>query len=207
MRRNRKVQFGIGSLLFAMLWVAGYFHGLKRGDQARANAVFSVRVYSVADLMVENQRSAEQLDAIATLVRDTIAPYSWANHGGQASLEIIPANRSIVVRQVGSKHQEIEKLIETLASMAQEEVQLVKYDASQIINSDSAKPVEEQLATICSLANQMLKRHKGLTSSSLSIDKEKPLIVASARKQTHDLLDSYIKQLRFAREAIQEIDG
>ena len=207
MRRNRKVQFGIGSLLFAMLLVAGYFHGLKRGDQARANETFSVRVYNVADLMVENEPSGEQLDAIATLVRDTIAPHSWANRGGQASLEIIPANRSIVVRQVGSEHQEIEKLIETLASMAKEEVQLVRYDASQIINSDSAKPVEEQLATICSLANQMLKRHKGLPSSSLSIDKENQLIVASARKQTHDLLDSYIKQLRFAREAIREIDS
>ena len=201
MRRNRKVQFGIGSLLFAMLWVAGYFHGLKRGDQARANAVFSVRAYSVADL------TEEQLDAIATLVRNTIAPHSWANRGGQASLEIIPANRSIVVRQVGSEHQEIEKLIETLASMAKEEVQLVRYDASQIINSDSAKPVEEQLATICSLANQMLKRHKGLTSSSLSVDKKNQFIVASARQQTHVLLDSYIKQLRFAREAIREIDS
>ena len=206
MRRNRKVQFGIGSLLFAMLWVAGYFHGLKRGDQARANAVFSVRVYSVADLMDENQPSEEQLDAIASLVRDTIAPHSWANRGGQACLEIIPANRSIMVRQVGSEHQGIEKLIETLASMAKEEVQLVRYDASQIINSDSAKPVEEQLATICSLANQMLKR-QGLTSSSLSVDKENQFIVASARQQTHVLLDSYIKQLRFAREAIREIDS
>jgi len=189
-----------------MLAVAGYFHGLKRGDQARANAVFSVRAYSVADLMVENQPSVEQLDAIATLVRDTIAPHSWANRGGQASLEIYPANRSIVVGQVGLEHQEIEKLIETLASMAKEEVQLVRYDASQIINSDSAKPVEEQLATICSLANQMLKRH-GLTSSSLSVDKENQFIVASARQQTHVLLDSYIKQLRFAREAIRKIDS
>jgi hypothetical protein len=192
-----------------MLWVAGYFHGLKRGDQARANAVFSVRVYNVADLMVENQPSEEQLDAIATLVRDSIAPTSWANRGrgGQASLEIFPTNRQIVVHQAGSEHQQIEKLIETLASMYQEEVQLVKYDASQIINSDSAKPVEEQLATICSLANQMLKRHKGLPPSSLSIDKENQLIVASARKHTHDLLDSYIKQLRFAREAIRKIDS
>ena len=190
-----------------MLWVAGYFHGLKRGDQARANAAFSSRVYDVADLMVENQRSEEQLDAIGTLVRDTIAPHSWANRGGQASLELVPAKRCIVVHQAGSEHQEIEKLIETLASMWKEEVQLVRYDASQIINSDSAKPVEEQLATICSLANQMLKRHKGLTSSSLSIDKKNQVIVASARKQTHDLLDSYLKQLRFAREAIQEIDS
>ncbi len=207
MRRNRKVQFGIGSLLFAMLWVAGYFTGLKRGDQARANAVFSSRVYNVADLMVENEPSEEQLDAIATLVRDTIAPDSWGNRRGQAHLEIIPTNRQIVVHQAGSEHQQIEELIETLASMYQEEVQLVKYDASQIINSDSAKPVEEQLATICSLANQMLKRHKGLPSSSLSIDKENQLIVASARQQTHVLLNSYIKQLRFAREAIREIDN
>ena len=122
-------------------------------------------------------------------------------------LESVSQLANKITQTCMGEHQQIEKLIETRASMWKEEVRLVRYDASQIINSDSAKPVEEQLATICSLANQMLKRHKGLTSSSLSIDKENQLIVASARKQTHDLLDSYIKQLRFAREAIRKIDS
>jgi hypothetical protein len=37
MQRRSKLQFEIGSVLFVMLLVAGYFHGLNRGDSDRQN--------------------------------------------------------------------------------------------------------------------------------------------------------------------------
>lgn len=206
MQRHWKLRFGVGVLLFSMLVVAGYFYGLNRGDTVRYNTTLSTKVYSLSPLLNADQPVDEQLETIAKLIRESIAPDSWVERGGTATLTVYDSNRSFVVYQYGTEHDKIEDLLASVEKLANDKMRRVEYDVSSIINGSSKKPVDEQLDAICALTTECLS-DLGAQSVRLTPDPENETIVVAARGQMHSALAAYFEQLRHARKAISEIDA
>ena len=206
MNSTRKFQFGIGAILFAMVVVAGYFWGVNRGETVRYNTTLSSVVYPARNLLSGNQSVATQLDEIANLIKTTIAPESWTDRGGMASLHIYPANQSIVVNQYGAEHEKIGELFDSLEAIAGEKRYFVDYDVSELFSPGAQKTSHDQLSELCAIAKQkMVDWGAGEFELVPSADGVSIRIVA--RKDLHNLIAAYLEQLRGARSVFARIDG
>lgn len=119
MDRKRVMQFGTGTLLLLTACVAGYFSAYRFGYEeimsARARAI-STRTYDVSDLLSDNDAlAAQELVQIEQLIEGTTAGIWLAE---SHSMLPYPANRSLVIRQSGSGHSKIQKLLADLRSLS-----------------------------------------------------------------------------------------
>lgn len=215
MQHKWKVRFGVGTLLFLMVVFAGYFYGLNWGVETRRNNSLSTRVYSVARI-VSSDRPVDrpvdrQIDSIMQLIYQTIEPDSWYSSGGAASILPYPANRSIAVTQYTSAHAKIEDLLQDLTKVAEDEVCSIEYECSSILNRSGDKPTREQLEAIAGQVNQRFGRSGNASELiagpiEITINLEQEAVVIRTRSEMHSALEHYFEKLRFARQAIAEID-
>jgi hypothetical protein len=117
MKRSRRIQFGISTVVVLTACVAGYLSAYRfaTDEQIATNQQkISVRNYDVSDLLSGNRaRSETDLAELQRLIEATTAG-EWSVD----SLTIQPylANQSLVITQTGSGHTKIQKLIADLRS-------------------------------------------------------------------------------------------
>lgn len=117
---GRKRQFGIGVLLFLTACIAGYLTAYNFGlDELRAmrdNAV-SVRTYDVSDLVTTPTGSTPvetHLANLKTLIESTTNG-DWDR--GQFTVQVFPANKSLVINQTGAVHVKIRELLDDVREL------------------------------------------------------------------------------------------
>ena len=115
---KRLFQFSIRTMLFAILCVSGYLGAHRIGERAgaarRYDESFFIKIYSVADLVIEhsepNDREQQCLEIIAYL-RSNVALESWgaSNAAGQIyEIQPFSANGSLIVSQRGAVHRQLD---------------------------------------------------------------------------------------------------
>lgn len=206
MNPTRRYKFGIGVLLFAMVVVAGYFRGVKRGEAVRYDTTLSSVVYQTRGLITGDQPTDVQMADIAKLIKSSVAPNSWIERGGTASLDMYSSNQSFVVNQCGAEHEKIRELLESLQTVAKEKRYSVDYDVSEILNAGTQNASYEQLDTLCAVTHQTMI-DLGTEEFKLTPDANTITIRAVARNDVHSLLATYLDQLRSARRVFARIDG
>ena len=84
-----------------------------------AEPVLVIKVYPVAQLVIEREKN----DALVRVITSTVRPASWSNGGGEGTIEYFSAGKSLVINQTESVHLQVEKLLEELLKVkeAQEE--------------------------------------------------------------------------------------
>jgi type II secretory pathway component GspD/PulD (secretin) len=147
----------------------------------------------------------QQLETISTLIRKAIAPDSWSEHGGLATLKIYSSNRAMVVTQYPSELEKIDKLLGSLEKLANNRTSKIEYDVSAIIDLDSSKPVDDQLEAICTMLDRRFPK-QAFIPLELAKDPDGASIVASTNEQGHAAIKAFLDQLRHSREAVAEID-
>jgi hypothetical protein len=69
-------------------------------------------VYPVGDLLGKGKETrVDDLDDLTTVISNTIEPDSWADNGGQGTIEYFYRSRAIVVRQTPEVHEQIAELL------------------------------------------------------------------------------------------------
>lgn len=211
MSRRAKTQYGMASLLIITAMVAGYLCGYFRGEEDDNLQTMSQAVYPAADLLMPDRSVRDQLNAIANLVKESIAPDSWIERGGMATLTIYESNSSIVVYQSGATHKQLASLFgslhQVIDKMKREADLTVSYSLAETVKLDGNQSVEQQLLKICQLAKQTVQPIEIGPSLRLRPDPATLSIVATSKESVHTELSRYLDSLRLAREAISHIDG
>lgn len=117
---GRKRQFGIGVLLFLTACIAGYLTAYNFGlDELRAmrDKAVSVRTYDVSDLVTQTNGSAAIESHLANLkaLIESTTNGDWDR--GQFTVELFPANRSLVIKQTGAVHGKIRELLDDVRDL------------------------------------------------------------------------------------------
>ena len=115
---TRLFRFSISSLLLAMVCVSSYLSSYRYGEQVgaknRYNESCFLKVYNLADLMLEedaNPDDDQAYDEIIAMLRTDVAPDSWKSigqNGEQCDVQPFKAQMSLVVSQYGAVHDKIE---------------------------------------------------------------------------------------------------
>jgi len=124
-RWRRGFRFGLGTLLFLVLLVAGFLGGMKAGFQRGYSAGQAQReketpvakVYPVASLVLpapDASLSESDFDTLIQLITSSIAPESWDFVGGPGSINGFPDAISLVVLQTPEVHERIAILLRDL---------------------------------------------------------------------------------------------
>lgn len=124
-RWRRGFRFGLGTLLFVVLLVAGFLGGMKAGFQRgysagqaqREKETPVARVYPVAGLVSatpDAPLSQSDFDTLIDLITSSIARESWDTVGGSGSIEGFPASISLVVLQTPEVHERIAILLKEM---------------------------------------------------------------------------------------------
>ncbi|GAB5402634.1 MAG: hypothetical protein Aurels2KO_08650 [Aureliella sp.] len=135
MQRNWKLALGATSLV--ALVIGGCFYSMHRGGEAQvaiqakvtvpqsdelvtsvpADASHFAKTYSLAMLLESDHAVDIQLEGIAKLISQTVAPGSWIQGGGTSFLWVEEADQSILVSQSREQHERIEELLASLESV------------------------------------------------------------------------------------------
>ena len=124
-RWRRVFRFGLGTLLFVVLLVAGFLGGIRAGFQRGYSAGQAQReketpvpkVYPVASLVLSTPdapTSDADFDTLIDLITSTIAPESWDCVGGPGSINGFPSSLSLVVTQTPGVHERIVILLKDM---------------------------------------------------------------------------------------------
>jgi hypothetical protein len=80
------------------------------GEHAAAKA--KTIVYPVADLLGRGKETRlDDLDDLVSTIATTVEPKSWANNGGEGTIEYYYRSRAVVVRQTPEVHEQIAELL------------------------------------------------------------------------------------------------
>ena len=128
---KRLFRFSLGTLLFVMLCVCGYFGGYRRGfddgkEERRVTTVV-VMTYPVSDLITPldepdtPQLRQNAMDQLIDLIVTTVEHESWLeNSTGEGEIQPFPANNSLVISQTGRVHDQIAELFAQLRKLRTE---------------------------------------------------------------------------------------
>ena len=88
---------------------------LRVSSQSRLRAPI-VQVYQVEKVIADPE--VLDLNALSTLVQDTIQPDSWQQVGGQGTIATNEKTKSLVIRQSKEAHDQISNLLRDLSDLA-----------------------------------------------------------------------------------------
>jgi hypothetical protein len=89
----------------------------------QAEAKIVQRVYAVADLIIPLDQAQQTLEEQLTkLIASTIAPESWDNVGGPATMAYYPLGMALVINQTPDVHEQIAELLAALRRLQDVEV-------------------------------------------------------------------------------------
>ena len=120
---NRHLRFSIAALLFVTLCVAGALTGYRLGWQAgyaggqkkKKSEELLITVYDVKDIVLPADSgdavSTPNYDGLILALTTTVAPDTWVDVGGPGTLKEMPDNLTLVVRQTGAIHEQIEAVL------------------------------------------------------------------------------------------------
>src|SRR5205809_4639502 len=106
--RRRWLQFGIGTLLFFTLCVAGflggYQHGFYSGHEAKSRTAVYAKAYYVADIIGALPSGSAAAASLTDYIEASIVPGSWQTNGGPGAVSYYETNKSIVVSNIQDVH-------------------------------------------------------------------------------------------------------
>jgi uncharacterized membrane-anchored protein len=116
------LRFNLAAMMFVTLCVCAYLGSYRYGERAGAKQQYDesyfIRVYSLADLLIETPGDDErdkQAAAIAENMKSTVAPASWTSPDMQhGEIQVFPRNGSLIVGQHGAVHDQIAAAIDNL---------------------------------------------------------------------------------------------
>ena len=128
------MQFGLKTLLFVILCIAGILAGYRAGfyqgaESKRRQSIYpkTYRVTDLADVVTTPSGDIESWSSLIQIITRTIDPESWADVGGPGSIQEFPPSKSLVINQTGENHDRIEALFAELRqSRKASEAKLVK---------------------------------------------------------------------------------
>jgi hypothetical protein len=103
------LQFGLGTLLFLTLCVAGYFGGYRAGyDDGAADYTgkhVSTQQYGIADL-VDVHPKQEDVDFVVRSIEETIGRGAWSKFGGFSTIRFNPETLALDITTTEAIHRE-----------------------------------------------------------------------------------------------------
>jgi len=122
--RRRWLQFGIGTLLFVMLCVAGFFAGYRRGfysgQEAKGRTRLYAKAYYVKDIIDTSTTARTAGTRLVSYIEASIAPRSWNTNGGPGALSYYEQNTTIVVSNVQDVHNQIADALTQIRRLQQQ---------------------------------------------------------------------------------------
>jgi hypothetical protein len=119
----RWLQFGIGTLLFVTLCMAGflggYQHGFHSGHEAKSRTVAYNKAYYVADI-IGGLPSGNAAASLTDYIEASIAPGSWQTNGGPGALSYYETNKTIVVSNIQDVHDQIADTLHQIRLLQQQ---------------------------------------------------------------------------------------
>ena len=104
---------------------------LRVSSQSRLRAPI-VQVYQVEKVIADPE--VLDLNALSTLVQDTIQPDSWQQVGGQGTIATNEKTKSLVIRQSKEAHDQISNLLRDLSDLA-----VASEEAEKATSKDDSK--------------------------------------------------------------------
>jgi len=124
LQRRRWVQFGIGTLLFATLCVAGFLAGYRRGFDSGQEAKGRTRVYAkayyVKDIVDTSATPSLAANRLVRYIEASIVPGSWATNRGPGALTYYENNMTIVVSNIQDVHDQIADTLTQIRRMQEQ---------------------------------------------------------------------------------------
>jgi hypothetical protein len=122
--RRRWLQFGIGTLLFMTLCVAGFFAGYRRGFYSGQEAKSRTRVYAkayyVKDIIDTSPTASTAAPSLMSYIEASIGPRSWNTNGGPGALSYYENNMTIVASNTQDIHDQIADTLKQIRLMQQQ---------------------------------------------------------------------------------------
>src|SRR5262245_41287686 len=122
--RRRWLQFGIGTLLFATLCVAGFLAGYRRGfdlgQEAKGRTRVYAKAYYVKDIVDNSPTPKLAATRLVSYIEASIVPGSWATNGGPGALSYYENNMTIVVSNIQEVHDQIADTLKQVRRMQQQ---------------------------------------------------------------------------------------
>jgi hypothetical protein len=129
--RQRWLQFGIGTLLFVMLCVAGFFAGYRRGfdsgneekeraRMAQARSTPYAKAYYIGDILSASTDSGTMEQILPSYIQAAVIPQSWNGAGGPGALSFYANNKSLVVSNIQDVHDQLADTLEQIRRMQQQ---------------------------------------------------------------------------------------
>lgn len=159
---TRFFRFSLGTLLFAMLSLAGYLGGRRAGYQEGyrtgadrlADEEVTLQIYPVDDIVEMIGISAVQ--EVKELITLTVEHESWAVHG-TGDGEIMPdaANRRLIITQTGKTHEQVQELLAQLRHL------MTVVDAREVVQTCQTAASTQKSTTLILRAMSVKERPGG----------------------------------------------
>jgi len=118
------LQFGIGTLLFVTLCVAGFFAGYRRGfysgQEAKSRDAIYAKAYDVKDIISASPTASTAGATLTSYLEATIMPRSWAANGGPGALSYYETNHTIVISNNQEVHDQIADTLKQVRLLQQQ---------------------------------------------------------------------------------------
>src|SRR5262245_36449543 len=123
-QRRRWLQFGIGTLLFATLCVAGFFAGYRRGfysgQEAKSRTLIYAKAYFVKDIIDTSPTVSTAGNSLVSYIEASIVPGSRNTNGGPGALSYYQENMTIVASNNQDVHEQIADTLKQIRLMQQQ---------------------------------------------------------------------------------------
>lgn len=90
---------------------------LKITSQLRSEGKLTVQAYRAPELTGQETDREERLDRLKDLITATVAPDSWSEVGGPATIGVFARGNSLVIRQTRDVHDQIYVLLQSLTRL------------------------------------------------------------------------------------------
>ena len=116
------MQFGLRTLLFVILCIAGmlagYRAGFYQGAETKRRQSIYAKTYQVVELTdlvtTPSGEVKKSYDTLIQIILKNVEPDSWDSVGGPGSIQEFPPSKSLVINQTGENHDRIEALFAEL---------------------------------------------------------------------------------------------
>jgi hypothetical protein len=123
-QRRGWLQFGIGTLLFAMLCAAGFLAGYRRGfysgQEAKSRTRIYAKAYYVKDIIDTSPIVSTAGNSLVSYIEGSIVPRSWNTNGGPGALSYYQENMTIVASNNQDVHEQIADTLTQIRLMQQQ---------------------------------------------------------------------------------------
>jgi hypothetical protein len=121
----RWFQYGLGTLLFLMCCVAGFFAGYRNGfyfgHDAKAETILYSKAYRVKDIVSASSDSGRAAKVLTSYIQAAVVPQSWRVNAGSGDIAYDPKAGVVVATNLQRVHDQLADLMEQLRRILEQD--------------------------------------------------------------------------------------